>query len=129
MVFFGQVEGFGRIVKGFFDVAGGQDDLRDFAGCAEQHRQQVGLFLFCRHAGARAGPLGVDDDERGFRHAGQADGFGLQGEPRSAGGGHRPGAGVGCADGHGTGSDFVFGLDGNAAQFGQAFDHVLHDFR
>ena len=62
----GHVEAVGRAARG-------QHRQRALAVAAEEGLEQVGLLGLGGHAGARAGPLHVDDQQRQLGHHGQAD--------------------------------------------------------
>ena len=70
--------------------------------------KKIGLFCFGRKARARAAALNVNHYQRQFRHDGQADRLGLEGQPRPAGSGHAQRATETGANGRRHGGDFIF---------------------
>ena len=81
-------------------------------GVAAEHRLiEVGLFGLGRHAGGRAGPLGVYHHQRQFDGNGQPDSFRLQGHARAGTGRDAHGTGVGRPDGRTNGRYLVLRLE------------------
>ena len=91
---------------------GGRDhgDRRLPVPAVERH-QQVGLLGLGRHAGGRAGPLDVADDQRQLDRHRQPDRLLLQHHPGAGGGAHAEGAAEGRAERRADPADLVFGLE------------------
>ena len=78
----GEAPGLDREVEALAGRGRRDDRQRRVAVPAEHHLEQVGLLVLRRHAGRRAGPLDVDDDERQLDHHREAERLRLQGDAR-----------------------------------------------
>ncbi len=107
----------------------GEDGANRVAMRREGRGKEVGLLTLGGHARGRATALDVDTDQRELGDAGQAEGFGLEGEAGAGGGRHGFGATERGADRGGDASDLVFGLEDGAAVLPDLLLEILHDFR
>ena len=108
---FGEIEGVGGQLETFPGVAGKEQDMFGVAVRGIGAGQEVGLLGPGGHAGARAGPLHIDEHRRNLGEIGEAQELAHQRDAGAGGGGKGPGAVPGGADDDAERRQFVFGLE------------------
>jgi len=122
-----EVERAHRQVEGLTHALGTQGDDGVVSVGSPSRLHHAGRLGKGLQTGARSAALDVDHDARHLGHAGVAEVLLLEGEARTAGGGHRLGAGQRATDDGPHGRDLVLHLNEPTADPGQACRQSLGD--
>ena len=122
----GETHRLDRDIEGLGGRAGGEHHQRRIRIAPVDGEIEVGLLGLGRHAGRRAGALGVEEDQRQLGGDGEAERLGLERDAGARARGDAEGAGVRGADRGPRRGDLVLGLEGHhivGLETGQLMQH------